>query len=401
MALSFDLFYEFSVPEALGRGEHAMLDDLIEQCILADALSFDTAWMVEHHRMPEFSHASSPDLILAAIAARTQRLRVGLGVVPMAYHHPLRVAQRVNTLDLLAHGRLQVGVGRGFAPDEYPIFGARIEESRERVEAGLKVLRQAWSTGHTSADGPFHHFERLPVLPRAYPRHPAIGTSPHPPLWSAAVSPESFEWSARQGLGALAGPFKPWFMVRDDIQRYRDACCEPLADDVAPESINRGLGMTLGIFVLPDGRRARRESRAAFEWFYRRLFEQTKPVLERLVQGYEHYRALGRFRALAGLGIRLRLLEALGMVLVGTPDEIIDRLKRLEDAGVDRVLLAFGAGAMPQPATLESMRCFAERVMPAFDCSGLNDTTVNTRFASTSHRRPTRDVDSRSTTSIS
>ncbi|WP_019570431.1 LLM class flavin-dependent oxidoreductase [Thioalkalivibrio sp. ALE11] len=353
--MHFDLFHEISVPEFLGIDEHRAIEDTLALWDLADTLGFNTAWLVEHHLMPEFSHSTAPDLVLAAASQRTRNLRLGLGVVPLPYHHPLRVAQRVGMLDQLSGGRLELGIGRGFSPPEYATFGAEMSEGRARVDAGLDALRQAFATGRITQHGPFHHLDDVPVMP-------ATLQDPHPPLWTAAVSPESFTWAAEQGIGALAGPFKPWQMIREDIRLYREGWAHAAGDTPHPPRV----GMTLGVLCLPDGKRARREAKPAFEWFYRNMFRQTLPVLERLIEGYDYYRSLGRFRHLVKAGINLKILDMLGMTLVGTPEECRERIEALRESGVDHLLLAFGAGAVPRELAEESMRCFAAEVMPEF-----------------------------------
>ncbi len=353
--MRFDLFHELSVPEFLHTSETEVLENTLRLWELADRLGFTTAWLVEHHLMPEFSHSTAPDLVLAAASQRTRQLRLGLGVVPLPYHHPLRVAQRVGMLDQLSGGRLDLGIGRGFSPREYATFGAAMGESRARVDAGLDALHQAFATGRITQHGPFHHLDDVPVMPRPV-------QTPHPPIWTAAVSPESFTWAAERGIGALAGPFKPWQMIREDIRLYHAARDRGGAESGAAPRV----GMTLGVLCLPDGKRARREAKPAFEWFYHHMFRQTLPVLERLIDGYDYYRSLGRFRHLIKAGINLKILDTLGMTLVGTPAECRKRIEALRTAGVDQVLLAFGAGAVPHHLAAESMQCFAEEVMPAF-----------------------------------
>ena len=353
--MRFDLFHELSVPDFLNTSETEVIENTLRLWELADRLGYGTAWLVEHHLMPGLSHSTAPDLVLAAASQRTRRLRLGLGVVPLPYHHPLRVAQRVGMLDQLSGGRIDLGIGRGFSPREYATFGAAMGESRARVDAGLDALRQSFATGRITQDGPFHHLDDVPVMPRPVQQ-------PHPPLWTAAVSPESFTWAAEQGIGALAGPFKPWQMIREDIRLYHEAWDHERSDLAHPPRV----GMTLGVLCLPDGKRARREAKPAFEWFYRHMFQQTLPVLERLIEGYDYYRSLGRFRHLVKAGINLKILDMLGMTLVGTPAECRERIENLREAGVDQVLLAFGAGAVSHDLAEESMRCFADEVMPAF-----------------------------------
>ena len=337
-----DLFYELSLPPRLRRSEAQLYADTLAELELADRLGYGGAWLVEHHFMPGYSHSTKPELFLAAASQRTRRLRLGLGVIPLPYHHPLHVAERVATLDLLSGGRLEVGIGRGFSPREYAAFGADMGQSRRLTEQGLEVLRAA-CCGRPLPEP----WAGLAILP-------APLQTP-PPLWSAAVSPDSFRWAAAQGLGVLAGPFKPWFMVRRDIAAYRAAWTGTQAPRI---------GMTVGVLCLPDAARARRLAQPAFEWFYGELFKTTLPVLERLYPSYEHFHDLGRLRRLIGLGINLRVLEALGMAVVGDPAHCRERLARYGRAGVTHLLLAVGAGAIDPEVARESLVCLAEDVLP-------------------------------------
>lgn len=344
--MHFDLFHELAMPPFLGRSETQAVEDWLAELELAEALGFRCAWLVEHHFTRHYSHSSAPDLLLAAAAMRTRRLRLGLGIVPLPHHHPVRVAERVATLDVLSHGRVEVGVGRGFSPLEYRVFGGPMEDARAHMEAGLAVLRASFRREPVTLP---EAGETVDILPKP--------VQAAPPLWAAAVSPEGFRWAASQGLNLLAGPFKPWFMTRADIARFRGEWAGPL-----PPAI----GMTLGVFCLPDGRQARRLAAPAFEWFYRELYRVTLPVLERLYPGYEHFRELGRFRHLIRMGIDLHLLASFGMVLVGSPAECRERLEALREAGVTHVLCAVGAGALPSAAVREAMETLARDVMPAF-----------------------------------
>lgn len=350
LSVHFDLFYELAVPPQLARSELATYQDALEEIALADRLGFRCAWVVEHHFMPQYSHCSKPELFLAAAASRTRNLRLGFGVIPLPLHHPVHVAERVATLDLLSGGRVEVGVGRGFSPKEFEVFGVPMGESRARVEEALAILRRSFEPVPLTYQGTFWRLDGLELVPR--------GTqTPHPPLWTAAVSPDTFEWAAQRGLGVLAGPFKPWFMVRHDLERYRRAWNSPAPPRAA---------MTVGVLCLEDGERARRLAAEAFTWFYRALYRTTLPVLESLYPGYEHFRELGRFRALARLGIHLPFLERFGMVVVGDPDECAERLRAYEAAGVTHLLLAVGAGAVPTEVAQESLACLATHVLPRF-----------------------------------
>ncbi|HKJ71615.1 MAG TPA: LLM class flavin-dependent oxidoreductase [Gammaproteobacteria bacterium] len=356
--MQFDLFFELAVPEHGGRSERQVLADTLDEIALADGLGFSSAWLVEHHFAREYSHSSAPELFLAAASQRTAAIRLGHAVVVLPYNHAVRVAERAATLDLLSGGRVELGVGRGFSPTEYAVFGADMADSRRIVDESLAVMRAGFGDGPVDFAGEHYRLDGLEILPKPLQR-------PHPPLWTAAVSPETFTWAAQEGLGALAGPFKPWFLVRQDLKEYRRAWAEHQGAQPGPGA-NPRFGMTIGLLCLEDGDRARELAREPFTWYYERLLAQTRPVLERFRESYDYYQRLGRLQPLLKRAVRLPLLEAMGMVVVGSPEECVRKLEKYRAAGVDHLLLAVGAGALPTAVVQESLRTVAERVMPHF-----------------------------------
>ena len=354
----FDIFTELSVPEFLGRSESEIFDTALNEWVLADQLGFSTGWLVEHHFMPEYSHSTAPALFLAAASQRTHHLRLGHAIVPLPYHHPIHVAEQIATLDVLSGGRVEFGFGRGFSPQEYATFGQQMRNSRSYTAEALTIILQGLSEGTVHFSGRHFNLTDLPILP-----HPL--QHPYPPIWTAAVSPESFELAAKGGFGVLVGPFKPWFMVREDIRHYRRVWDSAHGNHKTP-GLNPQVAMTLGVHCHAQGRTAHREAAEGFAWFYRHLLGQTRPILEQLYEGYEYYRRFGHFHKLMDKAINLRALETLGMALVGNPAYCRRRLKKLRAAGVDHVLCAFGAGVLPRQQTQSAMHLFAEEVMPAF-----------------------------------
>jgi alkanesulfonate monooxygenase SsuD/methylene tetrahydromethanopterin reductase-like flavin-dependent oxidoreductase (luciferase family) len=348
--MNFDLFHEVALPAHAGRSEVSASRDTLAEIELADRLGYRCAWLVEHHFMPGYSHCSKPELLLAAASQRTRRIRLGHAVIPLPLHHPLHVAERVATLDVLSDGRVEVGIGRGFSPREYQAFDVPMESSRDLTAESLAILRASFQPGPLSHDGRHYRFEGLELVPR-------VVQQPHPPLWTAAVSPDTYRWAAEMKLGVLAGPFKPWFMVKHDIARFRSAW----RASEAPRC-----GMTVGVLCLPDRARARELAAPAFTWFYRELYKVTLPVLEQAYPGYEQIRELGRFRQLVRVGIDFGLADAFGMTVVGNPQDCMDKLRKYRDGGVTHVLCAFGAGAVDHAVVMESMELFAADVMPAF-----------------------------------
>jgi alkanesulfonate monooxygenase SsuD/methylene tetrahydromethanopterin reductase-like flavin-dependent oxidoreductase (luciferase family) len=350
--MQWDLFFEAALPPWLAPSlsESALYAEIIGQIELAERLGYGCAWLTEHHFLRGYSHLSKPELLLAAAAARTQRIRLGHAIIPLPLHHPVHVAERVATLDALSGGRLEVGIGRGFSPRECAVFGADMGESRAATEECLHILRQSFARAPVTHHGARHRLDALDIVPH-------VVQTPHPPLWTAAVSPETFTWAAARELGVVAGPFKPWFMVKRDIARYRAAW----RGAQAPRA-----GMTIGVLCLADGERARRIAKEAFTWFYRELFKVVLPVLEQQYAGYESLHELGRFRALIQLGVDFNLADTFGMAVAGNPGDVRAALAKYADAGVTHLLCAFGAGATEPAVTRESMELFAREVMPAF-----------------------------------
>ena len=348
--MRFDLFHELAVPADCGRSEAEVYADALAEIELADRLGYRCAWLVEHHFMRGYSHSSKPELVLAAAAQRTRNIRLGHAVIPLPLHHPVHVAERLATLDILSCGRLELGIGRGFSPREYAVFGVPMEASRELAEESLDILRLSFSAHPVTYRGRHYRLDALDIVPRAIQQ-------PHPPLWTAAVSPGTYPWAATRGLGVLSGPFKPWFMVKHDVGNYRAAW----QGREAPR-----IGMTLGVLCLKDGKRARALAQPAFTWFYRELYKTTLPVLEQLYPSYEQIHELGRFRRLMKLGIDFGLADTFGLTVVGDPEGCVAKLQKYAAAGVTHVLCAFGAGAVETSIVRESMELFAREVMPAF-----------------------------------
>ncbi len=352
--MRFDLFYEFAVPEFTGLGDREVFAQSLDEIALADRAGFDGVWLVEHHFYRQYSHSSAPETIMGAISQRTERMRIGHGVVLLPFKHPVMVAERIATLDVLSGGRIDVGVGRGLSPLEYEVFGGSMEESRGRVDEAVEILRRCWADQSFSFDGRFWSFPEVDVVPKPMQR-------PHPPLWTAAVTPDTFTRAADQGLGVLAGPFKPLFMVAEDHDRFAERCRE-----LGRDPRHLGFGMTLGVVVHENHKHARQIAERNIRWFYEQLLRLTGPVLERGGESYRYYREeLATLRALTGGTPSLDALDAAGMVIAGSPEYAIERLQKLANTGLDHVLCAIAAGGVPHADVIRTVELMGEQVIPA------------------------------------
>lgn len=317
--MKLDLFLELASPPWLSKTPADVIRDTVEIAVAAEAAGCDTLWLPEHHFLEGYSNAAAPDMVLAAVSQATKRIRLGFAIIPLPLHDPVRIAERLTTLDALAPGRVRWGVGRGVTVTELAGFGIDPAESRGIFETRLAGLQDILSTGHAVRNG--ESLRLQPPVPRDLERG-----------WIAAVSPETYTFAAQQGLNVMTGPFKPWAFVNADLARYRNLY--PAGET----------SFTLSVYCEEDHKVARERVRRGIVWVYRRLFEIAKPMLSTQVEGYEHYRQLGWTMPLLDKMLSISVLELLGLAAVGDPGHVTDRLAALEATGLDRVSLVCGGG---------------------------------------------------------
>src|SRR5499433_3351148 len=127
--MRFGIFYEHQLPRPWAEGsELKLFQDALDQVELGDRLGIDYAWEVEHHFLEEYSHSSAPEVFLGAASQRTKQIRLGHGIIQLTTNHPARVAERVSTLDLVSHGRVELGLGESATTTELHPFGRRFRD---------------------------------------------------------------------------------------------------------------------------------------------------------------------------------------------------------------------------------------------------------------------------------
>src|SRR5262245_50262064 len=149
------LFYQIQVPKPwTPQSESQRIYEALEQIPYAEQMGFASVWFSEHHFRPVWSHNSAPDLTLAAVSQRTSRIRLGIGVVLAPIHHPLHVAARMATLDILSHGRVDVGLGRTGYPYQLTPYGADLHDTRGMWQEFAAVYQDALQTAPVSGAVP-------------------------------------------------------------------------------------------------------------------------------------------------------------------------------------------------------------------------------------------------------
>ncbi|MDA0998421.1 MAG: LLM class flavin-dependent oxidoreductase, partial [Proteobacteria bacterium] len=121
--MHLDLFIELATPPWAGRNSANAVADAIAIAAGAEAAGIDTLWLPEHHFLGDYSSSAAPEMILAAVAQATRRIKLGFAIIPLPLHDPVRIAERLATLDAIAPGRVRWGVGRGVTLTELSAFG--------------------------------------------------------------------------------------------------------------------------------------------------------------------------------------------------------------------------------------------------------------------------------------
>jgi alkanesulfonate monooxygenase SsuD/methylene tetrahydromethanopterin reductase-like flavin-dependent oxidoreductase (luciferase family) len=348
----FGVFYELQLPKPWDEGaEHRLVQEAIEQVILADKLGIDHAWAVEHHFLDEYSHCSASDVFLTALAAKTERIRVGFGIrqVIPKYNHPARTAEAVAMLDLISSGRVEFGIGESATRMELGGFHIRGKEKRElALEAAEQIANMMVMEPYPGFEGVGFSMPARNVVPKPLQK-------PHPPMWMACTNRHTIETAARNGLGALAFSF----VDPDEAKHWADAYYSIIrSDECVPltHRVNANIAMVAPFSLHPDRDEAVERGIHGFRFFnyaMGALVQQDNvPGRTRL---WEDYVAQAKAKPLTR--------RAPG---IGTPAEFGDLVRAYEEVGVDQVIFLQQGGMNRHEHICESLELFASEVLPEF-----------------------------------
>ncbi|MBW1844821.1 MAG: LLM class flavin-dependent oxidoreductase [Deltaproteobacteria bacterium] len=348
--MKFGLLHLFESPA--GRSEKQMLDEQVRLMETAEDYEFDSVWPAEHH-FSEYGVCGSPALNLAAIARTTKRVRLGTGVVVLPFHHPIRVAEDFAMLDQLSGGRVEFGVGRGYQPVEFEGFGVDQTRSREIFDESIEVIRRCWTEDKLNFEGKHYQFKDLDVRPKPLQQ-------PHPPIWMAALSEETFEKAGRLGFNLLLSPVFGGSLqgAADRIKRYRDSLAKHGHD---PET--RKVGALVMAYAGQTQEIARQEFSKPVMWYFRTFGKYVAPkVGQPAIEGYEWYTDM---RDAVNVVQWDQLLEH-GAVICGETDYVTDRIAELKElTGIDHFLGWTRLGGISDELMLGHMERMRDHVMPS------------------------------------
>jgi alkanesulfonate monooxygenase SsuD/methylene tetrahydromethanopterin reductase-like flavin-dependent oxidoreductase (luciferase family) len=311
-------------------------DRLLDVVALAEAAEegrLSTLWVAEHH-----FHAGgispSPPVLLAALGARTRRLRLGALVSVLPFHDPIELAEQYAMVDHLTQGRLNLGVGSGYISLEFEGFGVDPLQKRELFDRALETLLAAFEGKQVRADGANAQPVRVNVLPVQ---------QPHPPLWIAVQRREAIPFVARKGVSMALVPYATLSSpseLADEVREYRAQL---------PTGARGEVAAAIHLYAGPHPDRARH---ALQRYLDSRLATQSAFYKEKVRRDPAHANAA--------------TIETSGWAIFGSPEQVVERLHAFASTGVDEVLGIFDFGGLPVDEVGRSVRSLGS----AFASSG-------------------------------
>jgi probable F420-dependent oxidoreductase len=309
-------------------------DATIAECERAEAAGFDSVWLGEHHNSTLLYPA--PLVGLAAIAGRTRRVLLGTGVLLLPLYHPVAVAEEAAMVDVISRGRLILGLGAGYAPEEFAAFGVSIRERGSRLDEAVPLIHRLWTEDAVSHEGRHYRVAGATLRPRPVQR-------PRPPLWFAGWVEPALRRAGRLGDAWLGGPSATLDELASCVRLYREA------RSAAGRDAGGDVALMRYVFVAESLERAHAVAGDAFiRSFEATYFRWPHPVVKRP----------------AGALTIGRLSE--DRIILGDPASCARQIERFRaELGLTHLICRMSVAGIPADAARASMDLFTREVMPA------------------------------------
>ena len=329
----------YAQPEPEPERSANFAQQLLTEAEQAERCGFDGVFVPERHARTECMFPS-PLPLLAAIAARTKRVKIGTDILMPALYNPVHLAQSTALIDVLSRGRLILGVGAGYHKDYFAHFGIPIKQREGRFEETMEIVQKAWTTvGPFAHHGKYFNFDAIHVTPKPYQR-------PRPPIWIGAFGPKSIARAGRMGDAWSAAPFFDRIEnIKAQVSIYREAAAKA--------------GRRPSIALFRDGWLA--SSREEAEQTFGRLWlEECKFYFRNgMLVPTEDFASESDFT--------LDKIRGRGHAIVGTKDDWLEAFDRWNTimGGIDWYVLRIRVPLGPSPEkVLECIQRLGEEVLP-------------------------------------
>jgi alkanesulfonate monooxygenase SsuD/methylene tetrahydromethanopterin reductase-like flavin-dependent oxidoreductase (luciferase family) len=355
--MRFVLLQEIDVP----GGEPpppSRYQEVVVEAQRAEELGWHTVALSEQHFNKTLSTSSAPESFLGYLAARTERIRLRFAsVVALPFNHPIRVAERVATLDVLSGGRIDLGFARSNNPTTLKTFNVDASDTRAFAAEAVEVIQKAL------VQYPFEHAGQFYVIPPTTV-NPRPVQLPHPPMHMSAASVETHTNAGRTGLGVMTGNSLPggWQYIEDSIAAYRAGQAGQSADTLGPGGVALDCAGALALVAhcATDTATARAEAAELTS----RALDLVAGWFEGLARQTTDYAAMAPMREIVDRRHDIDfLVERSPYVSVGDPDFFVDRCRRLQELGYDEFILR--VDGMGHEKNLQTIELLGKHVIPA------------------------------------
>jgi alkanesulfonate monooxygenase SsuD/methylene tetrahydromethanopterin reductase-like flavin-dependent oxidoreductase (luciferase family) len=314
-----------------GRSVPQLYAEVIRQAELGEALGYEIFFSAEHHFHP-YGVAPDPSVLLAAIAQRTRRIRVGTAISVLTFHNPLTVAETYAMVDVLSEGRLVLGVGSGYLKHELEGYGVSADDKRARFDENFALVRRLLAGERVTHAGRFAKIDgvQINVLPLQKPV----------PIYVAVLRKEAAFAVGSQGEALMAVPYASLESF-DDVAPLMAEFRRGQRESGRTPALPRGLEdnqICFHTFVAETDAEARKQAEASFDLY----------VATRLYAKRATYDDIMRN----------------GLHLMGGVETVTNKLIQLKQMGVQHVMTLQNFGALPAAAVERSMRLMMEEVLP-------------------------------------
>ena len=319
----------------------------LEMVQMADRAGFNIVWAAEHHGL-ELTIAPNPFLILTWLASHTKQIRLGTAVAVAAYWNPIKLAGEAAFTDLISGGRLEFGIGSGAYQREFDRMkpGLKQPDAYKYMHEMLPALKKLW-VGDYEHNGEYWSFPTTTSVPKPVQK-------PHPPIWVAARSPITFDWAIANGCNIIS-----WPMTRPiaEIQLYKTQLDEAIAKSSDCRVPIFAVMRHTVLYEDNVGRTAAIEAVQKSMGMFENLFRNLGDVVE----GFPKVIPLEQLSEREQYDPEM--LEQ--NLMLGSPDDVIAKLKQYEELGVDEFVYMASMG-LGQKEQKKSLELFCQNVIPAF-----------------------------------
>lgn len=329
---------------------------VLDEAVAAEAAGFDVVSFGEQHfNTDNATQVSSPEMMTAAVAARTSTIRLRwTSAILLSFNHPIRVAERLAALDLISGGRAELATARSNHAPTMAAFEIDPSTTKAQWRESLDVIHAYLTQDPFQHQGTFWHIPPTKPVPVAIQQ-------PHPPFYYASTSREGVELAGELGLGVISGNTLTggWDFVAEVAEAYHAA-----VDHATPtfSILNRSIGTSImTAHCAPNMDQALDEAAAAAA----KMLEMIVTMFTATGAKGGDYAYMSQIQQIVDKVGDLRYInDRSPYVSIGDPDFLIERFKRLESLGYQEVMLRIDG--MGHETNLNSLRMFGEHVIPAF-----------------------------------